>query len=240
MTLLSMCQDVAIDVGVTMPLSIIGNTDISVSKLLAAAQTEGSNLASGIIAGELGRHNWSDLMNEFTFNTANGVDSYLITTYVGSDFARFINDTFWNRTQRRKMELYNPQEWQLVNSGIVAPVGINQKYRIMRKKFFIFPTPTVVDVIAGDYVSKNFCQSAIGVGQSRWLADDDVGILDEDLMRLGIRWRYLRNLGEAYFDELEEYNGQVKAAMAADGVRTNTPKPPVFFGFNIPETGIGI
>jgi hypothetical protein len=239
MTILSMCQQVAREVGVQVPSTVINNNDTTVAIFLAMAQNEGKTLSKGKIPSMLGRHNWTALIKEFTFNTANNTPSYLLSTFVGADFDRFINDTFWNRSSHRKMTLYTPQEWQLVKSGIVAQVGIEQKWRIKQKAIFIHPTPTDIEIIAGEYLSNRWCQSSGGTAQSFWNADTDTGILDEDLMVKGIKWRYLRKIGEPYFDELEEYNAEVLAAQSGDGGRTNTPKPPVFFGFNIPESGYG-
>lgn len=56
-----------------------------------------------------------------------------------------------------------------------------------------------------------------GLGQSDWVADTDLGILDEDLMELGIIWRLLARSGLAYAEEKDEYEREVDKAVARDG-----------------------
>ncbi|MHB8273077.1 MAG: hypothetical protein ACYDD8_31870, partial [Bradyrhizobium sp.] len=68
-----------------------------------------------------------------------------------------------------------------------------------------------------EYVSNGWCQSEAGVPQALWEADTDLGILDENLMTLGVTWRMLRRLGLSYNEELDEYEKEVGKAMAVDG-----------------------
>ena len=59
--------------------------------------------------------------------------------------------------------------------------------------------------------------SAPGHTQSDWIADTDTAILDEDLIEMGVIWRLMRRLGIAYDEELNEYEVQVRQAIARDG-----------------------
>ncbi len=63
MSLLSICQQVANDLGLSVPTSIIGNTDQTASRLLAAAQKEGQTLARKPQGG------WVSMIREFDFST---------------------------------------------------------------------------------------------------------------------------------------------------------------------------
>ena len=47
MTLLTICQDAAKEIGVPSPTTVIGSTDTTNIQLLAAANREGKNLVSG-------------------------------------------------------------------------------------------------------------------------------------------------------------------------------------------------
>lgn len=101
-----------------------------------------------------------------------------------------------------------------------------------------------------EYVSNGFCQSTVyptmGVPQSSWLADTDVG-MDADLeylIGLNVTWRLLRRLGLAYNEELDEYERMVDKAMAHDGggaILNMTPNNNLSLigPWNLPETNFG-
>jgi hypothetical protein len=69
----------------------------------------------------------------------------------------------------------------------------------------------------GACVFNAWCKSEGGVAQNAWAADSDTGILDEYLIKLGLRWRVLRRLGMSYADELDEYERALAKALAHDG-----------------------
>ena len=95
-----------------------------------------------------------------------------------------------------------------------------------------------------EYVSNAWCESSLGVAQSEWLADTDLGILDEDLLTLGTRWRVWKRLGFSYQEELSEYETEVSKALAADGAAAILDLTPgnnlsLIGPWNLPETGFG-
>ena len=95
-----------------------------------------------------------------------------------------------------------------------------------------------------EYVSNAWCKSASGTTQSAWAADTDLGILDEYLIKLGLRWRVLRRLGMSYSDELDEYERAVAKALAHDGgaaiLNLVAPDAPTLIGpWNVPEGNFG-
>ena len=63
MSLLTICQQVANDLGLSVPTSIIDNTDQTASRLLAQAQKEGQTLARKPQGG------WVSMIREFDFTT---------------------------------------------------------------------------------------------------------------------------------------------------------------------------
>ena len=80
--------------------------------------------------------------------------------------------------------------------------------------------------------------------QSAWAADSDVGILDEYLIKLGLRWRVLRRLGMSYADELDEYERAVAKALAHDGGAAILSLAPaetsgLISTSNVPEGNLG-
>jgi hypothetical protein len=72
----------------------------------------------------------------------------------------------------------------------------------------------------------------------------DLGILDEYLMTLGVRWRMMRRLGFSYNEELDEYERQVSKAAAKDGGQPILNLSPndsltLIGPYNLPETNFG-
>jgi hypothetical protein len=64
MSLLSICQGIAADLALAVPTSIVGNADETATRLLAAAQLEGENLARKPENG------WVAMITEYDFVTA--------------------------------------------------------------------------------------------------------------------------------------------------------------------------
>jgi hypothetical protein len=167
-----------------------------------------------------------------------------------SDFQRPVDNTMWDRSRFWSMRgPQSPQQWQLYKSSVIGRASIQRRFRFRRTGnamvFSIDPTPTDNGAaMVFEYVSNAWCASSGGTPQSQWLADTDVGILDEDLLMLGTRWRVMRRLGFAYQEELSEYETEVSKALAADGGAAILDLAPtdqlhLIGPYQVPETGFG-
>jgi hypothetical protein len=206
MTLLTTIQGAAKRLGLPSPVTVATSSDTNAIQLLGFANEEGKALAR--------RHPWQSLQVEYTFSTADGTSSYALP----SALDRIILDTVFNRTRRRRMlgDL-TPAQWQETQASLVTMV--NPAFRIRGGLFLISPTPSAVETIAYEYITKNWCQSEASVGQAAWVADTDTGILDEELMALGIIWRYRAAKGLDYAEDMANYELQVNNAILRDGAR---------------------
>ena len=163
-------------------------------------------------------------MNVVATVTGNGQFTFGQSDYpLPSDFERPIDNTMWDRTRYWAMRgPQSPQQWQMYKSSIIGKAAIERRWRIRNiggtNLFSIDPVPTDKGAaLVFEYVSNGWCKSAGGAYQSQWLADTDIGVLDEYLIQLGTRWRMLRRLGISYSEELDEYERQVSKAAAQDG-----------------------
>jgi hypothetical protein len=176
-----------------------------VIQLVGLAQQEGIELAK--------RHTWQVLTTEKTFT------STVAETQIGAiptDFDRIIDDSFFNRTQKRKLKgPLTPQEWQF-HKGVVATTII-EAFRIRGNSMLITPTPSASVTYAYEYVSKNWCESSGGTDQAAWAADTDTGILSEELMLLGLIWRWQRAKGLDYAESFDTYERQLAIMTSRDG-----------------------
>lgn len=230
MSLLTMIARVcnAPGVGLPVPAQVVGSADAGVLELLELANQEGEELAR--------RADWPVLIAEQVFTT---IASAAQAGAIPADFQRFVNGTWFNRTTSRKLVgPLTPEQWQRLQANGANGVA-TQAFRRRGLSLLIAPTPPAGQSIAFEYLSKNWCQSSGGTGQSAWAADSDSGVLEERLMALGIIWRWRKAKGFSFSDALDTYNGEVEkeAARAPGAPALSLTARPVgaLAGANIPE-----
>ena len=208
MSLLTMIQSATPRIGIPKPQLIAGSTDDQVLQLMGIANEEGSELSR--------RYAWQALTKEGSFTTVATESQGSITTIAGSDFRYVINETIWNRTQRRPV--FGPkssQQWQQLKAQQIN--GPWYQYRIRGNLIIFIPVPTAGESCYFEWVSKNFVTLASGGTSATWVADGDTGLLDEDLMSAGIIWRWKQIKGLEYAEDFAKYERMVEDAMARDG-----------------------
>lgn len=238
MTLLTICQNVAKIAGVSSPSAVVGVQEETAQLLLACANRAGKYLAK--------RHGWLALVTEYTFSTVAATANYELP----SDYDRLVSGTLWDRSNYESLRgPLSPQEWQLHKSSVLASTATTWKrFRIRNvsgnTRFSIDPTPDAIETLVFEYVSRNWCESAGGTGQSEWAKDTDVGVLDEYLLELETTWRVLSRLGLSYEEEFMESKNEVNQAVARDGgaptlYLTRRRSMHLLGPQNIPDTGYG-
>ena len=80
--------------------------------------------------------------------------------------------------------------------------------------------PTAGRTYAYEYISKNWCTSSGGTGQSAWAADTDLPVLDAELMTMGVQWRFLMAMGMDYAGTQSDYETEVSTVIGRDGSRS--------------------
>lgn len=236
MSLLTICQAVAEEVGIDSPDSIIGNSDRTAKQLLRLVNRTGKVLA---------KKPWTILQSEHTFTTVASTASYSLP----SDFAWLLMGTAWDRDNYWQMRGgLSPAEWQMYKSGIIANTAVRKRFRIKASsnanKFFIDPTPSAAEDLVFEYVKNTWCTSSDGnTFRTAMAADTDVALISEELIELGAIWRFKNAKGLAYEEEYNEYKDQVDMAFARDpGLKAinmgkGSNKEP--WRMNVPESGFG-
>ena len=195
MSLLTMINGVQDTIGLSRSGVVFASADATVKTLLAFAQTEGREL--------LARYSWPQTQAETTHTTLNAELQGVMTT-IAPGFSYIINQTFWNRTLTQPVTgPLSPEEWQHLKACVAT--GSNAQYRIRGGSLYAYPAPTAGDTWAFEYQTTYFCQSSGGTGQEAWAADDDVGVLDEKLMQMGIVWRFKKKNGLDYSEDFRSY-----------------------------------
>lgn len=209
MSLLNLIQKCHKRVGLSAPTAAVSSTDENVIRMIELANEEGDELWS--------RADWQSLVREETHTTLAAESQGLITTICGADFSHICNETFWNRTKNRRWHPVDSVKWQTMKaSGITGPV---EYFRIRGNYLLAIPTPTAGETLAFEWVTKHWCETSGGTGQSAWAADDDVGRIDEMLMLAGLVWRWKKAQGLEYAEDFRQYEAQVGTAMIRDGAK---------------------
>jgi hypothetical protein len=206
-TLLTIGQAAAALIGLPRPASIMSGGDQNVRRLLACAQQEGEALAR--------RWTWQALTYEHLFTaTATTTQADGIPT----DFGRMLPNTFFNRTSKRTVRgPLTAREWQ--GQMALSAAVLFDAFRIQRNALEMVPTPDAGAEYAYEYVTKNWCEDADGVGKDTWSADTDVPRLDAEAIKLGIVWRFLQSRGLEYAEAMRNYEIEIVNLTSRDGAR---------------------
>lgn len=191
MSLLSIVQDAASQLGLRQPSLVVGSTDLTAQILFRFANQAGKEL--------MRYHDWQALRIEALVTaTASVVQTGALPS---ADFDRLLyNPEVWNRTDNLRYAGPTPQRtWQQLQAGVTG--GITGWWRILGNELNIYPAPTAGKVIAFEYVSKRWARSSGGTAQSKFMADTDTTVLDEDLLTLEMVWRFRQSRGFAQYAE---------------------------------------
>lgn len=228
MSLLSIVQGAAAELKIVQPTTVIGSVDPNAPQLLAFANKEGKEQAR--------RFDWQVLQKEATF-TAVASDVQTTLSTVASDFGRYLNETMWNRSANWRVGgPLTPEEWQRKKAS-AAQVGIGNWFRIRGNQILFYPNGVAGETIYFEYISKNWCQSSALVAQSAWAADDDTALIDEEIIRLGVIWRFRKSKGFDYGEDFRTYEMALIDLFGPDAGKAciDMTNEPETFGVNLPE-----
>lgn len=239
MTLKTIAQNALNEMGGwEVPSTFVGNANLTAKACLNLVERAGKSLER--------RHRWVELIQEHTFTTTASTASYALP----SDFRAFANMSQWDRTNYDPMfGPVTPAEWQFLKSSVAGDTGtITRWFRVKgpsSAQLFIHPTPSVTgDTIAFDYYSKNWITdvSETTTYVAAFTADNDTSLIDEDLLTLDLKWRFLQSKGMPFEQEFQEWKEMRDVILAANGGARNLSmdtKIVAKFSDNIPETGFG-
>lgn len=213
MSLLSIIQDHCRLHGLAVPSSVIGNSDVTVSQLLSAANAVLDEIvdANGLEA----------FVYEATFSFIAAEDQGAVENLAGglSGFQFIKNGTFYDRTLRRPV--YGPMteiEWQQIKA--IPNPGPFYKYRIRSGNLLINPVPAVpLSTVAFEYVSSFGVRSSTGTAKQYFTEDSDTFILPERILKSGLSYRWKQIKGLPYQSDEKRFWDQLNNAIARSGTK---------------------
>lgn len=235
MTLLTVAQRVADEVGLPRPSAVATGTDQLSRQMFALANA---------VLEELGEINWPVLEIPYQFNTVAGQSQYALP----NDFDREVSDTAYLSTLYYELRgSLTPAEWHRRRSGLPSYTG-RYRYRTFGNplKINITPVPQTVETVTLEYVTTNYAKDTNGVAIPLYSADNDVSLMPEELVRMGLKWRIKHAKGLDYSEDYNKYERTRKTLFAQQlnlgsvpvAQRTLADTPELGGGY-VPEVGYG-
>jgi hypothetical protein len=230
MTLLTLVQKTCRRINLNIPNSAYANADPQIQQIVELCNEEGQSSAE--------RYPWQVLRAEGSFTTvATETQTTLSTCAPG--FKYLINNTFFDRTLQREIRgPVSPTEWQLLKAQQLT--GPYYQYTVRGNSILFNPIPTAGESVYFEYISKNWVSNAAASNtDSTFSADDDYALLDEDIMLMGIIWRWKQVKGFEYGEDFNKYEARIADAMARDGTKPtismNGSNVDVYPGVRVPS-----
>lgn len=236
MSALTICQRALKEIGeFEVPTSFVGNANLTAVQMLALVDRSGRTLARN--------HQWQRLTKEDTFTTTATEEQ---SSVLNADFWYFRSMTWWDRNNQ--WPLAGPataSQWQAFKGSqiqITAPYVFRQR----GNSILFYPVPTAGLTIAYEYMSKYWVDTnADGLGEAdAFAADTNTALIDEDLITLDVKWRFLKAKGLAYAEDLAEFEAARAMLFGRDADkrsvnlarRSRAPELPFLYP---PEAGYG-
>ena len=211
MNLLQLATEFCDRTGLDVPLRVVGATDAGVRQLRGLLNEVISDITN---RGE----SWPLLQKQALFNTVAAELQGPLATIAPYGFKYIIPGTEYDRTERRP--LWGPKGAGAWQESIALPVtGPLYSYRLWQGEFLIQPAPPAGHQIAFEYASDMAIQDVGGTYSKRFEADSDIFLLDEDLLLLGLRWKWKKEKGLSFVTEKLEYESALAQAMGNDGTK---------------------
>lgn len=210
MSLLTVIQNAAIGMNLTSPSTVATSTDTQVLQLMNLANQDGKDL--------IRRFDWQALTVEASFTTVAAALQTALST-VAPDFFRLVDESMNNRTQHwRVIGPLNALEWQR-RLALGAQVGVVNAFRIRGNDILFYPNPPAGNTVYFEYISKNWVQASDTTGKSSFTADTDTALIDEDILTLGVKWRFQKAKGLDYGEDFRSYEAALESVFGSDGAR---------------------
>ncbi len=214
MTMLSICQDAAVHIGIPQPSAVASSTATDAMQLKRLLNAGARQLMKD--------HHWSKLLKVKTFT---GVAAQAQTGQPPANFDRFAPVTkLWDVNKRLPLAgAISADKWLLLLAQNVT--GADKYWTMIDGVINITPTPTTSDSFRYTYVSRYFARPTGNSDETNdkaaFTIDTDESRLSEELLTLDLVWRWKKAKQLDYAEDLADFERQKEMDIAAD--RTAQP-----------------
>lgn len=204
MTLLTVVQNAMTQVGLTPPSVVYASTDEIVRQMKAFVMVEGRKL--------LDDHDWRQLLTARTFSCGSAVEQ---SAEPQSDFLRMANGSqMWN--EANDFAIVGPVNADEYNDLLVRNVSsLPQYWRLVGTKLHIL-RPVSGNTIRYEYITNKWILQAAVTAGTALSADTDTFRVPENILELGLCWRFKKAKGLDYAEDMRNYELAVAAAKMQD------------------------
>lgn len=230
MSMLTLVQSFCERTQLPSPATVMGTADSQVTQIRALLEEEGEALSK--------RGDWEVLTREATHTTLAQEDQGAMTSIATNGFRYIKDETMWDRTDKLPVPLINSTLWQRYKATVAT--SPRYRYRIRGGKLLMTPTPAADHTLAFEYMSKNWILGVDGTTyKAAFTLDTDTLLLPEELLKMGLRWRWKKEKGKEYAQDFEDYEMQVADMLGRDGgkqvIRLDGGFPQARPGVIVPE-----
>lgn len=204
MTLLSIAQRVADEVGLPRPTSVAASTDQLGRQMFALANAT---------LEELAEKDWPVLVVRGSITTVLDTPRYAMP----ADFHRIIRNTVQNAAQHIAVPgALSPAEWTRLRFGAGYGSLSSYRFRISENplQITLSPTPQIAEILSFEYITANWATDNGGTDIPLYAQDTDTSIVPENLVRMGLKWRIKHAKGLDYSEDFNRYEAARDLALA--------------------------
>jgi hypothetical protein len=169
------------------------------------------SLANKVLKEVSYKKNWPILIREHAFTTVADQVSYPLP----ADFHHLVTPSAVDAGQYYQLKgSLTPIQW--FRMSLKGAVEWASGFRIdpYTKTFNVAPTPSDGRDLVFMYVTTDIAMNNTGSPVSRYTQDSDISLVEEELVELGLSWRWRQKKGLDYTAEMAEYNGTLAARFA--------------------------
>lgn len=205
MPLLDVVQRVCDEIGLPRPSAVATSSEQLARQMFGLANTE---------LEELCKRDWPVLQREYAFNTVIGQEAYTLPT----DFRKLLGQTLFSTTRYYELRAsVQPHEWQRTKAFNLGTISC-ARGRIYGspRKLHIIPVPSSIEGLVFEYATNKFVTRADSSLAGSYISDTDTAVIDEGLVRMGLKWRIKHAKGLDFGTDLAEYTAAVARDFAAE------------------------
>ena len=204
MTVLSVCQNAALKVGLSKPDQVFAATDREWQEMAALVNECATDIADA--------YDWQLLRTIETLTGDGSTDDFDLP----SDYERMLKTaSLWSSRYLWDMEhVVDSDEW--LNRVVLPYTQVNGMWTIYGGQIHILDTMASGDTAKFFYISNLIVSPAIGANKTAFTADDDSFRLSEKLLQLCLTYKWQQTHGLEYAESMADYQSELASEIDKD------------------------